>query len=86
MNITVKVANVRELMTAAGVPMSVLAKQMKLSESMVALKIKGLRPMFLDEVGAIVAAVNSIGRTTVTLEEIIKLIGKKNLKVRGFAG
>ncbi len=86
MRFTVEIQNVRQLLSAAGVPVGTLAKRLGRSEPMTSLKVKGMRPMFLDEVGAIVGAINDGGRMTVTENQIIKLIGKKNLKVRGFVG
>lgn len=86
MRFTVEISNVRELVMAAGVTMGTLAKRMGRSESMTSLKVKGVRPMFLDEIGAIVGAVNDGGVMTVTDAQVVKLIGKENIKVRGFAG
>jgi hypothetical protein len=86
MRFTVEISNVRELVMAAGVTMGTLAKRMGRSESMTSLKVKGVRPMFLDEIGAIVGAINDAGLMTVTDAQVLKLIGKENVKVRGFAG
>ncbi len=86
MRFTVEISNVRELVMAAGVTMGTLAKRMGRSESMTSLKVKGVRPMFLDEIGAIVGAVNDGGLMTVTEAQVVKLIGRENIKVRGFAG
>jgi len=86
MRFTVEVNNIRELIAAAGVPMGALAQQLGRSETMASNKLKGKRSLFLDEVGAIVGAINDHGRMTVTDAQVIKLIGKHNLKVRGFAG
>ena len=49
------------------------------------LKFKGTRSIFIDECGKIAAALNSGGRVSIQPEDVIKLIGKKNLKVRGYA-
>jgi hypothetical protein len=86
MRFTVEISNIRELVMAAGVTMGTLAKRMGRHESMTSLKIKGVRPIFLDEIGAIVGAINDGGLMTVTEAQVIKLIGRENIKVRGFAG
>lgn len=85
MQIKVKVENIRELIHASGISMMDVARRMGLSETMVSLKINGQRTLFADEIGSIVGAINDGGRATVSEDQVIKLIGKKNLGVRGFA-
>lgn len=84
MQIKVKVNTVRELIHASGISIEDVAQRMGLSPTMTSLKILGQRTLFLDEIGAIVGAINDGERTVVTEDQIVKLIGKKNLKVRGF--
>lgn len=86
MKFQVTVNDVRELVGSAGVTTGLLAQRMGLSDSMVSLKLKGLRPIFADEVGAIVGAINAVARMKVTEDQVIRVIGKNNLKVRGFVG
>lgn len=86
MKFSVTVENVRDLIHSAGVTVGDVAVRMGRSESMTAQKLIGTRPLFLDEVGAIAGSINAEGRITVTEEQVIRLIGKKNIKVRGFAG
>ena len=86
MKVTVQVDNVRDLVDSAGVTVGALAQRMGRHVSIASLKLKGVKPIFMDEIGAIVGAINAAGRMTVTEEQVIKLIGRKNIKVRGFAG
>jgi hypothetical protein len=86
MKFSVKIDNVRELVEAAGCSIGAVAQRMGRSESMTSLKLKGVRPLFMDEVGAIVGAVNGGGRMEVTEEQVVRLIGRRNIKLRGFAG
>lgn len=83
LNVTVE--TIRDLVEVAGVPMNEIAVHMNLSGTMTSLKFKGHRSIFMDEVDAIAAALNSGGRVRVTSDDVVALIGKKNLKVRGFA-
>ena len=85
MQFKVKVDNVRDLLVVGGVTTAALAKRLGLSTAMTNLKLKGRKSLFLDEVGAIVGAINAVDRMTVTEDQVVKVIGKTNLKVRGFA-
>jgi len=84
MKFSIEISNVRELVHSAGVTIAVLATHMGRSESIVAQKINGTKPLFLDEIPGIVGAVNDAKRIKVTEEEVIKLVGKGVIKVRGF--
>lgn len=86
MELKVKIETIRELIEASGVSMAALAQRMGRSQTMTSLKIHGHRPLFMDEIGAIVGAVNETGRAKVSEEQVVKLIGRRNIKVRGFAG
>lgn len=85
MKFTINVRDLRQLVDAAGVPVGAVAARMGRSDSMTSLKLKGKRPLFMDEVGPIVAAINEGGSVTVTEEQVVKLVGKANIKLRGFA-
>lgn len=84
MKVMVKVETLRELISAAGVSIKDLAARLGLNQSTVTLKINGERPLFLDEVGPITAAINEAGRVEVYQEEVIDLVGKNNIKTRGY--
>ena len=86
MKISVEVKDVRELLDAAGVTIGTLARRLGLSESMTSMKLKGTRPFFLDEVGGIVGAVEEGGRTAVTEKQVVELVGRGNMKIRGYLG
>jgi hypothetical protein len=81
-----KVRTIRELAEISGVPMIEIANTLGLSITMTHLKLKGARAIFLDECSALAQAMNQGGRLKVTESEIEALIGRENLKVRGFAG
>lgn len=80
MRLNVEVKTLRELVGSAGLPVSDLARRLGLSDGTVSLKLRGDRPFFLDEIEVIVAAIAEAGRTTVTKHQVIKLIGRHNLK------
>ena len=84
MKILVKVETLRELIRASGVEIKDLAQRLGLNQSTVTLKLAGERPLFLDEIGPITAAINEAGRVEVYNEEVIELVGKSNIKTRGF--
>lgn len=83
MKFSVECNSLRELIAAAGVPVGTLATRLGLSDSMTSQKATGERPIFADEIGPIAAAINEAGRTTVTEKQVISLIGKARVKVRG---
>jgi len=85
MRIQVKVETIRDVADVSGVQMKEIAAHLGLSVTMTHLKFKGTRSIFIDECGKIAAALNSGGRVSIQPEDVIKLIGKKNLKVRGYA-
>lgn len=86
MEFRVRIESIRQLVQVSGVSYGDLAAEMGLSQTMTSFKFKGTRPIFMDEVAAIVKGINAGGRMTVTRDQVTKLIGKKNLKVRGYAG
>lgn len=86
MRLKVRIETLRELVKVSGVPVGDLADAMSLSQTMTSFKLAGSRPLFLDEIPAIVSAINNGERVEVTDEQVMDLVGKRNLKVRGYAG
>jgi hypothetical protein len=86
MKFSVKIETVRELLDAAGVPVVALAKRLGLGESITSLKVRHVRPFYADEIGAVVGAVNDAGRMDVTEDKVVRLVGKKNIMLRGYLG
>jgi len=84
MKTAVEIGTLRELISASGIGIAVIAERLGLNQSTVSLKISGDRPMFLDECGPIAAAVNAGGRIKVNEADVIELIGRSNLKQRGY--
>ena len=84
MKVLVEIETLRDLLRASGVEIKDLAARLGLNQSTVTLKIAGERPLFLDEVGPITAAINEAGRAEVYQEEVIDLVGKSNIKQRGY--
>ena len=84
MKTTVGIETLRELISASGIGLAAIAERLGLNQSTVSLKINGDRPLFLDEMGPIAAAINAGGRVKVSEAEVINLIGRTNLKQRGY--
>ena len=86
MKTTVEIDSLRELISASGIGIAAIAERLGLNQSTVSLKIKGERPLFLDEMGPIAAAINAGGRIKVSETDVINIIGRSNLKQRGYLG
>jgi DNA transposition AAA+ family ATPase len=84
MKTTVEIGTLRELISASGIGIAAIAERLGLNQSTVSLKISGDRPMFLDECAPIAAAVNAGGRIKVNEGDVMELIGRTNLKIRGY--
>lgn len=85
LKVEVEVATIGQLITLSGATISDISQRMGVSPASAGQKLRGSRSLFLDEVGAIVGAINSFKRTTVTEDQVVELIGKHNIRVRGFA-
>jgi hypothetical protein len=85
MIVQAKIQTIRELAEISGVPMKEIAAHLGLSVTMTHLKFKGTRAIFIDECGKIAKAMSHTGRLSISAEDVIKLIGRKNLKIRGYA-
>ena len=84
MKTTVGIETLRELISASGIGLAAIAERLGLNQSTVSLKISGDRPMFIDECGPIAAAINAGGRVKVSEADVIDLVGRANLKQRGY--
>jgi predicted transcriptional regulator len=84
MKAQVTVETLRDLIRVSGVGIVELAQRMGLNQGTVSNKINGERPMFIDEIGPITAAINDAGRMRVKESELVELVGRTNLKVRGY--
>lgn len=85
MQVLVKVKTIRDVAAISGASMKEIAEHLDLSVTMTHLKLKGARATFIDECPKIAAAMNSGGRLSISAEDVIKLYGRSNLKVRGYA-
>lgn len=85
MKISVECRTVQDLWEVSGLSVDKVASALGISPSSVYLKVSGRRPWFEDEIGP-VAVVLSCEDSRVSIDEtkLIKLIGAKNVKRRGF--
>ena len=86
MKFSVKVETLGDLVQVAGVPIETIAEELGLSSTIIRLKINGNRTMFIDECEGFATALNLSKRISVTTAQVESIIGKSNLKLRGYAG
>lgn len=91
MNVTVSVTSLEDLVDVAGVELAPLAQFFGVDVSYVSLKVRGLRPWFVDEVPRLVLALRTLGkrRVQVSVKQAVELIGgniKGKRHKRGDAG
>ena len=84
MRFNLEVDNIRDLIHSAGLTIDEVAQRLGRSESVTRQKLKGERSLFLDEVGAIAAAITDAGRVKVSEGTLLKLLGRGRVRVRGF--
>ena len=84
MKISVKVETIRELFDVSGAAMKSFAEKLGVTESSVSYKLDRERPIYADEIGPLVATMNEPGRIVVSEERVIRLIGRRTIKVRGY--
>lgn len=85
MEFNVTIGSVKDLVEVARVELDTIAQHLGLCRSMAGLKVRLVRPIFLDEIPKLTEAINSTGRVTVTEEEVVELFGGEgSIKVRGY--
>ena len=84
MKLNVDCPTLRDVVRAVGLPVGDLATRLGLSVSMVSLRMSGARPWFEDELGPVAAAINETNRAKIDEAKVLRLIGKANVKRRGY--
>lgn len=84
MRVRMKFDTMRELIQAAGLRPIDVAHALKVSGGAITRKLTGDRPWFHDELVNVAVLVNTTGRIEVTTDQLVKLVGAKRVKVRGF--
>ena len=84
MNVEVEVKTLRDLWRVAAGRVGVLAHRLGLAAPTVSCKLQGRNSWFADEIDAVVAEINAAGVVRkVDRAKVVKLIGAKNVRVRG---
>lgn len=84
MKFSFEIENLRDLVHSAGLTVEDIGQRLGRSESNTRDKLTGRRALYLDEVGAIAAAITEGGRVKVTKAQLLKLLGSGRVQVRGF--
>jgi DNA polymerase II small subunit/DNA polymerase delta subunit B len=85
MELLVRIESVKDLVEVARVDLDIIAQHLGLSRSMAGLKVRQIRPVFLDEIPKLTEAINSTERVEVTEADVVDLFGgKERIKVRGY--
>jgi len=85
MEFSVIIESVKDLVEVARVDLDTISQHLGLSRSMAGLKVRQIRPVFLDEIPKLTEAINSTNRVAVTEEEVVELFGgEESIKVRGY--
>jgi hypothetical protein len=73
-------------MDAAGIGPEEVARELGLSGSAVSHKLMGARAWFQDELEKLADILTGRGRFEITGDQLVRLVGKKLVKVRGYVG
>ena len=83
MQVKVKVETLSDLYRVSFASVGALADALGVAQPTVSCKVNGLRTWYEDELDALVSAMNEPGHITVTRDTVVKLIGAREIKVRG---
>lgn len=84
MEFKLNVDNLKDLINSAGLTVTEAARCIGRHESITRQKLRGERTLFLDEVDAMAEAITAAGRIEVTRDQLLELLGRGRVKVRGY--